>query len=125
MVNCPKCNGEDIIKIGTRKTQRRGLVQKYLCKSCNHKFSNPEGWRMNNDPEYIDYALKLRSKGLSLRGVIKSLERKYKVKVAHTTIMNWEKDFEPSHEEREEFKFMIEGTDFNVSFKTKAIREDI
>lgn len=125
MIRCPKCDSKYIVKHGTRKTQNRGLVQKYQCKDCNYKFSNPEGWRMRNDPEYVDYALKLYSKGLSLRGVAEQLNKKYKLKVAHQTIMHWVNDFEVRKEEREDFKFIIEGKDLSISFKTQIEREDL
>lgn len=124
-MNCPKCDNKYIVKHGTRKTLRKGLVQKYQCKNCGYKFSNPNGWRMGNDPEYIFYALKLHSKGLSLRGIVEALQKKYKVKIAHTSVMNWIKEFYIGEEEKEEFKFTIEGKDLSVSFKTQAEREDI
>lgn len=125
MIKCPKCDSNDVVKHGTRKTQNRGLVQKYQCKNCNYKFSNPEGWRMRSDPEYIDYALKLYSKGLSLRGVVEQLIKKYKIKVAHQTVMHWVNDFTIQKEEKEEFKFVIEGKDFNISFRTDMEREEL
>lgn len=124
-MNCPKCNNKYIVKYGIRKTQRRGNVQKYQCKNCGYKFSNPEGWRMRNDPEHIFYALKLHSKGLSLRGIVEALQKKYKVKIVHTSVMHWIKEFDIGESEKEEFKFIIEGKDLSVSFKTQAEREDI
>ena len=124
-MNCPKCDNKYIVKHGTRKTQRRGIVQKYQCKNCGYKFSNPDGWRMRNDPEYVDYALKLYSKGLSLLGVAEQLNKKYKIKVAHQTVMHWVEDFDIRKEEKEDFKFTIEGKDLSVSFKTQAEREDV
>lgn len=80
---------------------------------------------MRNDPEYVDYALKLYSKGLSLRGVAEQLNKKYKVKVAHQTVMHWVNDFEVRKEEKEDFKFTIEGYDLNLSFKTQLERGEL
>ena len=125
MIRCPKCDSTDTVKHGTRRTQRRGIVQKYQCKDCEYKFSNPEGWRLRNDPEYIFYALKLHSKGLSLRGIVEALQKKYKVKIAHTSIMHWIKEFSIGSDDKEEFKFTIEGKDLNISFKTKIEREEV
>ena len=45
--------------------------------------------------------------------------------MAHQTVMNWVNDFDIRKEEKEEFKFTIEGKDLSVSFKTLAERDNI
>ena len=41
---CSNCNSEDIIKWCKRKTQNRGLIQRYKCKSCNFYFTIDDGF---------------------------------------------------------------------------------
>jgi transposase-like protein len=37
-LSCPKCNSENIIRRGFRKTENRGKIQGYKCKNCNFRF---------------------------------------------------------------------------------------
>jgi len=41
MIRCPYCKSRQIVKAGTRKTQAKGLIQVYKCKSCTKHPSEP------------------------------------------------------------------------------------
>ncbi|MEM0465822.1 MAG: hypothetical protein QXW97_03955 [Candidatus Pacearchaeota archaeon] len=43
---CPKCKSKEVIKWGKRKTENRGKVQRYCCKSCSETFVNDAFSRM-------------------------------------------------------------------------------
>jgi transposase-like protein len=66
---CPKCKSKEIIKWGKRKTENRGKIQRYCCKSCSETFINDSFWKMKNSPQKITCALDLFNRGLSTRGV--------------------------------------------------------
>jgi len=68
-VSCPKCNSKNTIKRGKRKTQNRGLIQRYSCQDCNKRFVEDNGfYRMRNNPKKITCALDLFYRGLKLNG---------------------------------------------------------
>ena len=57
-VSCPKCNSKKIVKRGKRKTQNRGLIQRYGCQNCNRRFVVDEGFfKMKNHPNKITCAI--------------------------------------------------------------------
>ena len=37
-INCPNCKTENIKKDGKRKTENRGLIQRYKCLECRKRF---------------------------------------------------------------------------------------
>jgi len=99
---CPKCKSKEVIKRGFRKTENRGNLQRYTCKSCSLRFVENDGfYRMRNNPQKITCALDLFSRGLSTRGVqnhfqaffphnssnvsIYKLVKKYALKIANFT----------------------------------------
>ena len=48
---CPKCKSENVIKWTKRKTQNRGLIQRYKCNNCEKTFTIDDGFfRMRNNP---------------------------------------------------------------------------
>ena len=67
---CPFCKSENVIKWTKRKTQNRGLIQRYKCKDCNKTFTKDDGFfRMRNHPKKITCALDLFYRGVSTRKV--------------------------------------------------------
>ena len=66
---CPICKSENTIKWTKRKTQNRGLIQRYSCQDCNKRFVEDNGfYRMRNNPKKITCALDLFYRGLKLNG---------------------------------------------------------
>jgi len=60
---CPNCESSNVIKWTKRKTQNRGLIQRYKCKDCNKTFTIDDGFfRMRNHPNKITCAIDLSYK---------------------------------------------------------------
>ena len=75
---CPKCSSESIKKDGFRKTENRGLIQRYKCKCCSHRFIKDDGFfRMRNSPQKITLCLDLFYRGISTRKVQEHLQAFY------------------------------------------------
>ena len=69
-LSCPICKSNLIIKKGFRKTENRGLIQRFSCKNCSYRFVIDDGFfRMRNNPQKIIYALDLFYRGVSTRKV--------------------------------------------------------
>ena len=64
---CPHCKNKELIKRGFRKTENRGLVQRYSRKTCGFRFIQDSFFRMRNTPEKITCVLDLFYRGLSTR----------------------------------------------------------
>jgi transposase-like protein len=87
---CPKCNSENIIKWTKRKTQNRGLIQRYKCKDCNKYFTIDDGFfRMRNNPKKITCAIDLFYRGVSTRKVQEHFKAFYPHNSDHTSILRW------------------------------------
>lgn len=92
-ITCPLCKSENIVKWGIRKTQF-GSVQRYACRSCDHKFVVDKGFcRMKNSPKTITLTLDLYFKGLSQRKIADHLKQFENVSVTQPTILNWIKKY--------------------------------
>ena len=91
--NCPNCNGTNLIKRGLRKT-RFGKVQRYYCKTCNHRFVIDKGFsKMKHDPKVITLTMDLYFKDVSLRKICDHLKQFYDLEVNPTTPMRWIKKY--------------------------------
>jgi len=67
---CSKCKSRKIKKDGKRKTENRGLIQRYKCLECGRRFVVDDGFfRMRNSPQKITQAVDLYFRGASTRGV--------------------------------------------------------
>ena len=87
---CPKCKSENVIKWCKRKTQNRGLIQRYKCKDCNKYFTLDDGFfRMRNNPQKITQAVDLFYRGASTRGTQEHLGMFYPHNADHSTILRW------------------------------------
>ena len=87
---CSNCNSDDIIKWCKRKTQNRGLIQRYKCKSCNSYFTIYDGfYRMRNNPKKITQSIDLFYRGVSTRKVQEHLEIFHLHNASHMSVYNW------------------------------------
>lgn len=76
-------------KRGFRYHKRRKKVQKYGCKNCKKKFSEPSvDFGMKNKKEVINKAIELRKKGLSYAQIQKEIKI-----VSRQTICRWVKKY--------------------------------
>ncbi len=89
-LSCPNCDSENIIKRGKRKTENRGLIQRYGCKDCGTRFVKDEGFfRMRNHPNKITCALDLFYKGVSTRKVQEHFQSFYPHNSTNVSVYNW------------------------------------
>ncbi len=87
---CPKCKSKETIKWTKRKTENRGLIQRYKCKSCSKTFTLDEGFfRMRNNPKKITCALDLFYRGVSTRKVQEHFKAFYPHNADHSSIYRW------------------------------------
>ncbi len=87
---CPSCKSKNIKKNGRRKTQNRGLIQRYKCKDCEYRFTNDGGFfRMRNHPNKITCALDLFYRGVSTRKVQEHFQAFYPENSSHKSIYKW------------------------------------
>ena len=87
---CIYCKGTNLIKRGFRKTENRGLIQRFFCRDCKRRFVQDDGfYRMRNTPEKITQALHLYYSGASLRKSQEHLGVFHSHNASHQTILNW------------------------------------
>jgi len=89
-IKCPFCESKNIIKRGERKTDNRGLIQRYGCKGCNKRFVIDDGFfKMKNSPQKVTLCLDLFYKGVSTRQIQEHLQQFYPHNSSWVTIYNW------------------------------------
>ena len=87
---CPSCKKESIKKDGKRKTENRGLIQRFKCKECGFRFVLDDGfYRMRNHPNKITCAIDLFYRGVSTRKVQEHFQSFYPNNSDHSTILRW------------------------------------
>jgi putative transposase len=87
---CPKCKSKNFKRNGKRKTENRGLIQRYQCKECRYRFTRDDGFfRMRNHPNKITCALDLFYKGVSTRKVQEHFQAFYPHNSHNTTVYRW------------------------------------
>ncbi len=87
---CPNCESKKVIKWTKRKTENRGLIQRYKCKDCDKTFTINDGFfRMRNHPKKITCALDLFYRGVSTRKVQEHFKAFYPHNSDHTSILRW------------------------------------
>jgi transposase-like protein len=87
---CGNC-GEDttVVRRGFYKS-KSGLVQRYECKRCRHRFTARSGFTgMKYSAATITTALDLYFKGLSLRSVADHLNQSHGLHISHLTVYRW------------------------------------
>ena len=86
--SCQFCKSDNIVKNAVRHN-KYGDLQRYLCKSCNKRFSINLGFeKMKASPKTITSAMQLYFTGESLRNVQKFLNLQG-INVNHVTIYRW------------------------------------
>lgn len=89
-IKCRFCGSKNIAKRGFRKTQNRGLIQRYICRKCNKSFAVNDGFlRMRNNPNKITSAIDLYLSNLSSRKTRNFFRRHLEHNASHVTILNW------------------------------------
>ena len=89
-LSCPNCKSEKVIKRGLRKTENRGKIQRYSCKSCNYRFVKNDGFfRMRNHPKKITCAIDLFYRGVSTRKVQEHFQAFYPHNSSNVSVYNW------------------------------------
>src|SRR3989338_1719509 len=89
-ISCPNCSSADTIKWCKRKTQNRGLIQRYKCKSCNFYFTFDDGFfRMRNTPQKITQSIDLFYRGVSTRKVQEHLAIFHPHNASHQSVYTW------------------------------------
>src|SRR3989338_9066818 len=89
-INCENCKGNSIKKDGLRKTENRGLIQRYKCKDCGKYFVLDNGFfRMRNNPQKITQSIDLFYRGVSTRKVQEHLGVFYPHNSSHKSIYKW------------------------------------
>lgn len=87
---CSSCNSKEVIRKGYRKTENRGKVQKFYCKSCNRFFTLNDGfYRMRNSEHKITACLDMYFRGMSLRKIQEHLQAFTPHNSSHMTILRW------------------------------------
>jgi len=87
---CPHCKSENVIKWTKRKTDNRGLIQRYKCNECNKTFTLDDGFfRMRNNNKKITCAMDLFYRGVSTRKVQEHFKAFYPHNADHTSILRW------------------------------------
>lgn len=88
--NCPYCKKKNIVRRGQRKTQNRGLIQRYYCKDCNKRFVVDDGFfKMKNAPAKVTLCLDLFYRGISTRKVQEHLQAFYPHNSSNVSIYKW------------------------------------
>lgn len=89
-IKCPYCNGEEIVRRGQRKTENRGLIQRYGCQNCGKRFVKDEGFfKMKNAPQKVTLCLDLFYRGVSTRKVQEHLQAFYPQNSSWVSIYKW------------------------------------
>ena len=71
------CKNAHIVKDGLRKTERKGKVQKYLCRDCGRRFSGLRKLKGHHASTVVMAdGLSLASKGMSMSDVVQEIARK-------------------------------------------------
>ena len=87
---CPSCKLEQVKKDGKRKTENRGLIQRYECKKCKKRFVLDDGFkRMRNNPQKITLCLDLFYRGVSTRKIREHLRAFYPHNSSDVSIYKW------------------------------------
>ena len=87
---CRRCKSDNLKKDGKRRTDYRGLIQRYKCKDCSYRFVEDNGFfRMRNNPQKITCSLDLFYRGLSTREVQEHFKAFFPHNSDHSTILRW------------------------------------
>ena len=89
-IKCPYCKKENIVRRGQRKTQNRGLIQRYSCQDCGKRFVIDDGFfKMKNAPQKVTLCLDLFYRGVSTRKVQEHLKAFYPHNSSWVSVYKW------------------------------------
>ena len=90
---CANCGSTELVKDGLRKN-KNGTVQRFLCRSCGHRFVTDYGFqKMKNNPRIITLVMDLYFKGISYRKIIDHLKQFYGLKISHVALIKWTRKY--------------------------------
>ena len=89
MTTCPKCGTFRIKKYGKRKN-KRGVFQKYKCKSCKKQFIDNDFLWMQTPKEAVSTAVRLKTKSsMSAEIVMEEIKKIYGIKRCSSIVFVW------------------------------------
>jgi transposase-like protein len=89
MTTCPKCGTFRIKKYGFRKN-KRGVFQKFRCKSCKKQFIDDNFLWMQTPKEAVSTAVRLKTKSsMSAELVMEEIEKIYGIKRCPSLVFVW------------------------------------
>lgn len=89
-VKCRFCKSANIVKKGFRQTEKRGKIQRFICRDCQRSFCHDDGfWRMRNKENIITMAIDMYLSSLSSRKMRNQLKRHIITKISHVSILDW------------------------------------
>ena len=92
MTTCPECMSFRIKKYGWRKN-KRGLFQKYKCKSCGKQFIDDDFLWMQTPKEVVAFAIRLWRRGLRPSWIVQEIRIVYRIERSVYALFYWIKKF--------------------------------
>jgi transposase-like protein len=90
LAKCRWCKSEHLAKKGFRQTQKRGKIQRYVCRNCGKAFTVDEGfYRMRNSEKVITMSVDMYLGNMSSRKMRNQLQRHMDTKISHISILDW------------------------------------
>ena len=84
-IRCKYCQSENVIKYGKYKD-----VQRYFCKDCRRKFSNPDTIpKMQYSTSKVADAINMYYEGMSLMEIRRNLIQQHNDYISDVTALNW------------------------------------
>lgn len=109
---CPICNyNKNVIKSGIRKIKNE-IIQTYYCKSCSKRFTDRKIKRTSYNPKHIITAITYFNFGHTLDQTVKTMSKKYKIKIPISTLSYW------IHRFKNEFLFIKFRTTYKIEPET-------
>ncbi|MEM4378288.1 MAG: transposase [Candidatus Nitrosotenuis sp.] len=93
-IECLKCKAQDQIVKDGKRFNKRGEIQKYLCRNCGYRFVVNIGFEnAKKNPKVICAAIDLYFKGISLRKVADHIKQFYGVSISDNSVLRWVQKF--------------------------------
>ncbi len=83
-LKCPYCESKDLIRYGQYKNK-----QIYFCKGCGKKYTDYKLKNKTYSPNVITDAISYYNLGNTIDETVKTLNRKYKIKVSTSSVHSW------------------------------------
>ncbi|HXG74082.1 MAG TPA: DDE-type integrase/transposase/recombinase [Candidatus Nitrosotenuis sp.] len=92
-IECLKCKTLDQVVKDGKRYNKRGEIQKYLCRNCNYRFVVNLGLNAKKDPKVICASIDLYLKGISLRKFADHVKQFYGVNISDNSVLRWVQRF--------------------------------